>query len=111
MICLVIVGASAALPIPTIPLSVSTSQISHSWNRKDPMLSPRSKSASDALVQKLACGATVLPFQRNTRVRILLIFIAIILSDGVPANRAFEQSGDVHTRHMSWAVSGSNQNL
>ena len=76
MICLATRGASAQLPMPTRPVSVSISTTSQPWKRNEPMASPRSNRMSLALVQKWACGGTTLPFHSNTRVRTLVIFIA-----------------------------------
>ncbi|MNH30705.1 hypothetical protein D3C79_910140 [compost metagenome] len=75
MISLATRGARAQLPMPTRPVSVSTSTTSQPWKRNEPMASPRSNRMSLALVQKCAWGGTTLPFHSKTRVRIALIFM------------------------------------
>jgi len=69
-------GASATLPSPTSPLSVSISITAQPWKRKLCIASPRSHNASMALVQKCGLGGTVSPFHSNTRARTRVIFMA-----------------------------------
>ena len=54
-------GASATLPRPTMPSSVSISTTVQPWKRKVLMVSCGEYSRSMALEQKLPCGGTVLP--------------------------------------------------
>src|SRR5215213_1946197 len=75
MIALAIFGASATLPRPTMPSSVSTSTTVHEWKRKVLMVSFFEYTRSMALEQKLPCGGTVLPFHSKTRARTDLIFM------------------------------------
>ena len=70
MIALAILGASAQLPMPTMPSSVSTSTTVQPWKRNVLIASPRSYRMSIALEQKFACGGTILPFHWKTRARI-----------------------------------------
>ena len=67
-------GARAAFPIPTSPVSVTTSTMSQPWKRNEPMESAGNSSRSTGLVQKCGWGATVSPLHSTTRVRISVIF-------------------------------------
>src|SRR5689334_13394984 len=78
MIALAIAGASATLPRPTMPSSVSISTTVHEWKRKVLMVSAGEYSRSMALEQKLPCGGTVLPFHWKTRARTDLIFMGCL---------------------------------
>src|SRR6478752_10747800 len=78
MIALAMLGASATLPRPTMPSSVSISTTVHEWKRKVLMVSAGEYSRSMALEQKLPCGGTVLPFHWKTRARTDWIFMVML---------------------------------
>src|SRR6476620_11827321 len=87
MMALAMCGASATLPRPTMPSSVSISTTVHEWKRKVLIDSVLEYTRSMALEQKLPCGGTVLPFHSKTRARTDLIFIGVpwVFQVGEPA--------------------------
>jgi hypothetical protein len=84
MTCFVTSGDSAALPMPTRPLSVNISQISQPWNVNVPIVSSDSDGAirSIGFVQKCGGSGVVLPFHWTTRVRISVIFMSVACGAG-----------------------------
>ena len=73
-------GASATLPSPVWPASVSTSTTVQPWKRNDAivsrLVSRRSSRTSIAFVQKRAWGGTTSPVHSNTRARTFVIRMA-----------------------------------
>ena len=80
MITFATCGASATLPRPTMPSSVSTSTTVHEWKRNVLIVSCGAYSRSIAFEQKLPWGGTVLPFHWKTRARTDRIFIGCLRS-------------------------------
>src|SRR4051812_31345560 len=89
MMALAMLGASATLPRPTMPSSVSISTTVHEWKRKVLMVSAGEYSRSMALEQKLPWGGTVLPFHWKTRARTDLIFMMLLGVNVQEVTRAF----------------------
>ena len=79
--CLVTSGDSAALPMPTSPLSVKIShdQPAVKRERAHRRLRQLGEMTSIGLVQKCGGSGTVLPFHCMTRVRISVIFICFVM--------------------------------
>src|SRR2546426_8305070 len=79
MMALAMRGASATLPRPTRPVSVSISTTVQPWKRKVLIVSCGEWSRSIALEQKLPCGGTGRPLHLKTRARTEGIFIRCFL--------------------------------